>query len=65
MNGKIVGASVIAIGLILSACDASKKQQPDPSHEKSETSVVKIEKAEVFTVFKYSGTGGKNCFAFL
>ena len=47
MNGKIVGASVIAIGLILSACDASKKQQPDPSHEKSETSVVKIEKAEV------------------
>jgi hypothetical protein len=47
MNGKIVGASVIAIGLILSACDASKKEQPDQSHEKSETSVLKTEKAEV------------------
>lgn len=47
MNGKIVGASVIAIGLILSACDASKKEQPDPSHEKSETSVFKTENAEV------------------
>ena len=47
MNGKIVGASVIAIGLILSACDASKKEQPDPSHEKSEISVLKTEKAEV------------------
>ena len=47
MNGKIVGASVIAIGLILSACDASKKEQPDPSHEKSEISVLKTEQAEV------------------
>lgn len=47
MNGKIVGASVIAIGLILSACDASKKEQPDQSHEKSEISVLKTEKAEV------------------
>jgi hypothetical protein len=47
MNGKIVGASVIAIGLILSACDASNKEQSDPSHEKSEASVLKTEKAEV------------------
>ena len=49
MNGKIVGASVIAIGLILSACDASKKEQPDQSHEKSEISVLKTEQAEVLS----------------
>ena len=47
MNGKIMGASVIAIGLMLSACDASKKEQTDQSYDKPETSGLKTEHAEV------------------
>jgi len=42
-----MGASVIAIGLMLSACDASKKEQPDQPYDKPETSVLKTEHAEV------------------
>ena len=47
MNGKIVAASVIAIGLILSACDASKQESKEPTQEKSPASIFKTEQAEV------------------
>ena len=39
MNGKIVAASMIAIGLILSACDASKQESKEPTQEKSQASI--------------------------
>lgn len=45
IQGKIGAASIIAIGLILSACD-TKKQQSD-SHEQSAKSAAANEKAEV------------------
>ena len=47
MNGKIVAASMIAIGLILSACDASKQESKEPTQEKSPASIFKTEQAEV------------------
>jgi len=47
MNGKIGAASVIAIGLMLSACDASKQDSKPQDQEQSPASVVKIEKADV------------------
>jgi len=47
MNGKIGAASVIAIGLMLSACDASKQDSKPQEQEQSPASVVKIEKADV------------------
>lgn len=45
MNGKIVGVSMIFIGLILSACDASKTQ-PTPEQEAIEQKT-QLNKAEI------------------
>lgn len=45
MNGKIVGASAMIIALILSACDASKKESQEPTQEKP--ALLKTEQAEV------------------
>src|SRR4051794_8951140 len=45
MNGKIVGASAMIIALILSACDASKKESQESIQEKP--ALLKTEQAEV------------------
>ncbi len=47
MNGKIGAASVIAIGLMLSACDASKQESKQQDQEQLPASVVKTEQADV------------------
>ncbi|OTG76049.1 hypothetical protein B9T26_02855 [Acinetobacter sp. ANC 4169] len=47
MNGKIRAASIIAIALMLSACDASKQESKQQEQEQSSASVVKTEQAEV------------------
>lgn len=47
MNGKLGATSVIIMGLMLSACDASKQESKQPDQEQSSTSVFKTEKADV------------------
>lgn len=47
MNGKIRAASIIAIALMLSACDASKQESKQQEQEQSSASVFKTEQAEV------------------
>ena len=47
MNRKIVGASVIALGLILSACDSSKQENKQNTEQQGTVSVFKTEQAEV------------------
>lgn len=47
MNGKLGATSVIIMGLMLSACDASKQESKQPDQQQAPTSVFKTEQADV------------------